>query len=107
MSSLNLNNNQQRKVTLLTGESSHGEGLCEPIHVLQNNSEENDDDVIECSPRAFAEAVANARRNRMMNEVDSNRENNRISNFFQPDGRIIQPNDEIIYINFDPVANEV
>lgn len=34
-------------------------------------------------------------------------ENNRISNFFQPDGRIIQPKDEIIYINFDPVANEV
>ncbi|KAL5070829.1 hypothetical protein RYX36_021716 [Vicia faba] len=107
MNYLNLNNYQQRRVNLLTGESSHGEGLYEPINVSQNNFEEIDDDVIETSPRAFAEAVANARRNRMVNEVDSNRENHRISDFFLPDGRILQPNDDMIYINFDFIAHEL
>ncbi|XP_058760847.1 uncharacterized protein LOC131634211 [Vicia villosa] len=69
--------NRRRKTNLLldldnisSEESSPGEGLSETIHVPINYLEETDDDVVECSPRAFAQAVANARRTRRRVTID-------------------------------------
>ncbi|CAL5207870.1 unnamed protein product [Lathyrus oleraceus] len=73
--------NRRRKTNLLLGqdnitseESSMGEGSSESIHVPINYLEEIDDDVVECSPRAFAQAAANAGRTRRRIAIDWNLE---------------------------------
>ncbi|XP_058726805.1 E3 ubiquitin-protein ligase complex SLX5-SLX8 subunit SLX8-like [Vicia villosa] len=73
--------NRQRKRNLLLDlnnialdESSHDEGASESIYVPINYLEEIDDDVVECSPRDFAQAVANAGRTRKRIAIDLNLE---------------------------------
>jgi len=54
MSSKNLRSNQQEKTTLLPMEPSQEKGPSEQHHVPVIDCDENDDDVIESSPGAFA-----------------------------------------------------
>jgi len=54
MSSQNLRNNRGRTANLLSGEPSQEERSSESLHPLID-FQENEDDVIEISPRAFAE----------------------------------------------------
>ncbi|XP_004513609.2 uncharacterized protein [Cicer arietinum] len=68
---------------------------------------ESDDDVIETSPRSFAQAMTNARRTRRRRATDLNFENQAMTTYFMYDmnGHIIQPVDDI-YINLEGIINE-
>ncbi|CAL5207880.1 unnamed protein product [Lathyrus oleraceus] len=73
-------NNRRRNTNLLDldnihEESSLGEGPSESIHIPINYLEEIDDDVVECSPRSFAQVAANAGSNRRRIAIDFNSEN--------------------------------
>ncbi|CAI8605308.1 unnamed protein product [Vicia faba] len=73
--------NRRRKTNLLLDpdnitfeETSLDEGPFESIHIPINYLEEIDNDVVECSPRAFSQVLAHTRRTRRRVAIDLNLE---------------------------------